>query len=798
MTQLDTKDPAVRAAIRQRLIERVRQRVAERASQSSPAASASVTESAQDSSAPLPEWARGSPGLSVGPGTDPASIAAGRAGGESIFAADPMYQQAQRLGIQFTGEGPVGSAPAVRGLPPEGAPPEQGPQRSLAGEFVAGGIKLATAPGRAAAAFLGGPGVTRDLQDVYPGLAPQASRSDLAGQVAYGAGATVGGLAPTLPQSGALYAAGRRIAAGLAGAGYFGADAAADVADRGGNPLAQAAAGATSTALGAVQPLAVLGKVPGVQQAVERFGLPRVLEYVARRGTDSVLSGGVNVLQEMAVEQIARAGGAEGRDVNALASFLSGAAATAGLGGALDLAAGGVRGVRAAPEGPLVRSRANNVEPGPRVEPRPEVVDAGSADAGVGPGLLEPDATARLAADLRLRSMIDEARAGRDVAAQRPAQGADQTGVPGRVGDQVGGEVGQGSGSERGVVQGELVDPNVRVDELNARRRHDESGVGTRKVDDGADRAPSTVAEDGLGGRTLEESVDAIALPPLRPLEGQQPGVSVRGQGESPVSSSPDPTSPGRGKDTPSTPEVRLSGDEPDELADVVNYTSARKDMTTRDREAMGLEALDGPERRSWSTALKDAKRQKLPERALADAAAVIAKPRALSDVETAGMVIEANKIKIAHENLRRELDAATDEGAKFGLAEQMLRAEQDFDTLTRAMRASGTEKGRALAAQKLTLDEDFNLVSVLARARQAKEGADVPAADRAQFERLTKMIAEKDAEIARLTKKQADAAAERTIRRHDAKNRKPEATRVQERAALVSKAKELLRAGCR
>lgn len=219
--------------------------------------------------------------------------------------------------------------------------------------------------------------------------------------------------------------------------------------------------------------------------------------------------------------------------------------------------------------------------------------------------------------------------------------------------------------------------------------------------------------------------------------------------------------------------------------------------MTERDRQAMGLDALDGPERRSWAKDMKEAMRRKLPERALADAHDVIANPRALDSTETAGMVIEANKIKVAHENLRRELDAATDDGAKMGLAEQLVRAEQDFDTITTALRKSGTEKGRALASQKLTLDKDFSLVSVKARAKTAKGEALTPA-ESARFERMTSELKAKDARIAELEKAHSEGIAERAVKRREPGRRRSPAERDQAVRDLTAKAKALLKAGCR
>lgn len=244
-------------------------------------------------------------------------------------------------------------------------------------------------------------------------------------------------------------------------------------------------------------------------------------------------------------------------------------------------------------------------------------------------------------------------------------------------------------------------------------------------------------------------------------------------------------------------PAPPASGEAPKPAPEPPRITSARKAMMDEDRAALGLEELDSPERRSWETAMAEAHEQGMPAKAGAIAAEVNAKPRALTDTETAGLVVRAGELKNEHAALQKKLAEAKDPAAIADLAAKVARAEQDFDVLSSALRASGTEKGRALAAQKLAVDRDLSLIAVKARAAAAK-GKPLNANQQRTLQRLTE-------EHAALTKKLADleaasktATAEGAIKQH-AKGRKltPE-KRAAEFAELLAKAKALVKAGCR
>jgi len=199
-------------------------------------------------------------------------------------------------------------------------------------------------------------------------------------------------------------------------------------------------------------------------------------------------------------------------------------------------------------------------------------------------------------------------------------------------------------------------------------------------------------------------------------------------------------------------------------VAEDPSQTSARKEWMTRDREALGLTELSSPARRSWETALTEAKDTGVPERASRLAQEVTDTPRSLNDTETAGVVIRASQLKNEHADVMGKLGQSKDVAETKTLAAEAARIEQDFDQLSRALRLSGTEKGRALAAQKLTIDRNYDLISVLNRAKATK-GEDLTAPERDQLKDLVKEHEDAERQVEEFEKAQDEETAEKTIR---------------------------------
>jgi len=233
--------------------------------------------------------------------------------------------------------------------------------------------------------------------------------------------------------------------------------------------------------------------------------------------------------------------------------------------------------------------------------------------------------------------------------------------------------------------------------------------------------------------------------------------------------------------------------------------TSARKFDMSKDREVIGLNELNSPERKTFQTSLDNAKAKGFDEKALDLADDVLEKPKAFNDEETAGVVLKSVEIKNTHEDLHRQLKKAVEgSDVEKTLLADIERAEEKFDKLSEALRVSGTEKGRALVSQKLTLNRDFDLVSVLNRGKVAKQtnvkGAKLDPKEKARFKELTEKLSARDKQVAELEKEVSQKTANAVLKRSKGTKKFAKMSRVERDAALestVEKAKKLISEGC-
>lgn len=188
--------------------------------------------------------------------------------------------------------------------------------------------------------------------------------------------------------------------------------------------------------------------------------------------------------------------------------------------------------------------------------------------------------------------------------------------------------------------------------------------------------------------------------------------------------------------------------------------TSARKDQFAAEREALDLPELPAAERKAWQQTLNEA-RQRGIEKASLLADEVLNKSRALDDVETGQIVLRAQEIKNQHAEVMKEIGRSKDADVISAKASQRNALEGEFDKLTKAAKTSGTEKGRALAAQKLTINQDYDLVSVVQRAK-AERGGELKPEERAKFEQQAARISELETKLAEAEK----AAEAKTIQK--------------------------------
>jgi hypothetical protein len=225
--------------------------------------------------------------------------------------------------------------------------------------------------------------------------------------------------------------------------------------------------------------------------------------------------------------------------------------------------------------------------------------------------------------------------------------------------------------------------------------------------------------------------------------------------------------------------------------------TSARQAQIDEDRENLGLKEINSPSRRAFQKAQRKAIEQKIPERAMAIADEINTAPRPLSDIETAGMSMKLAEMKKTFNVLSREIEAEKDSAILQSKAVQADRVLQEIDVLTQAIRSTGSEKGRALASQKLTIDEDLNLANVLIRAKIAKR-ADLTVQERKVFTAKISQLEQRIAAIETARTDEASIIAKGQLRRGT--RRFTGLTKVQRQAAnksLGQDVKSLLEQGC-
>ena len=207
----------------------------------------------------------------------------------------------------------------------------------------------------------------------------------------------------------------------------------------------------------------------------------------------------------------------------------------------------------------------------------------------------------------------------------------------------------------------------------------------------------------------------------------------------------------------PPSPQPDIPTARPAQAAEDVPVTSARKAMVADDRAAMGLDELDDAVRKSFGESLDNARTKGYDGAwATREAESVTAKPRALNDEETAGMVDAMTGLKKQHKSVLEQIANETDPAKLDRLRDDLAGIEKQFDGISEAVKLSGTEKGRALASQKITLNEDFDLISVKSQAK-AKKGEDLTAKETAKYEDLVNRLTEVDAKIADLELKNID-----------------------------------------
>lgn len=274
---------------------------------------------------------------------------------------------------------------------------------------------------------------------------------------------------------------------------------------------------------------------------------------------------------------------------------------------------------------------------------------------------------------------------------------------------------------------------------------------------------------------------------PIAKMSNDELAAGIKAaKGAAPAEGAPLPPPP-KGAPETKAPPPRTGG----------GITSARAAMNAADRRDYGLEELASPDRRSWEEALDAADEQGIRGKADDLAAAVVATPRPLTDVETAGMVARTADLKKEYKAKLRAVGEAKDAAAVAWRVAEAAEIERKYETLTRAMKESGTEKGRALASQKLTINDDFSLLSLQDQAK-AKKGSGLNRKQARAVQRASDKIEAVSQRAAEVEAKAAEQTAERALRRNRRQKRgTPEATLTAEFKKTLLEIRDLIKKGC-
>lgn len=225
--------------------------------------------------------------------------------------------------------------------------------------------------------------------------------------------------------------------------------------------------------------------------------------------------------------------------------------------------------------------------------------------------------------------------------------------------------------------------------------------------------------------------------------------------------------------------------------------TGGKNALTDAERQTLGLEELPKPERKAMADSLAEGK-------AAVDSGAiepgglarsVVEKPRALSDSETMALTYEKGRLLQAHKDVTAKIADAVNAGDDAQIA--ALKATQAdlegrFDTVSRALKASGTQAGRALSIRRAQLNEDYSLAALVQRATATK-GAPLTDAERARFEGLSAQLEAAQKRIADLEEQAQNGAAGQSVRQMqlDARRSQRRMTRADLDAELLEILKE-------
>lgn len=229
--------------------------------------------------------------------------------------------------------------------------------------------------------------------------------------------------------------------------------------------------------------------------------------------------------------------------------------------------------------------------------------------------------------------------------------------------------------------------------------------------------------------------------------------------------------------------------------------TAAKNETTSAMREALGLDAFDSPERRTWQAQLDNAVAKKIHERALDISSSVVARPRALSAEEQAGMVYRLMELDNQKRALKEKIAGTTDEGSLLSLHATDDRATSEIDVITTALNKGGSDIGRALNIRKMLLADDFSIIGIRNKVKkyELQSGKKIDPEQMKELEALAERFESMTKRMEKAAQDSIDSAAESTLKRHAASKRGiPKEAREKIIIDLAANVRQLIESGCR
>lgn len=164
---------------------------------------------------------------------------------------------------------------------------------------------------------------------------------------------------------------------------------------------------------------------------------------------------------------------------------------------------------------------------------------------------------------------------------------------------------------------------------------------------------------------------------------------------------------------------------------------SGRQEETRAIRRELDLRTLEDHDAQTFESWREQAIEQGIPDRAEAMARDLLDKPRVITPVENAGIVLKLRSLFDQHTKLTSLIEKAESDSDIKTLAATRNEIEESIDIITHALdKAAGAEAGRALVARKMAIHKDWTLASLVNEAK-ARKGSPLTPEERSELESL-------------------------------------------------------------